>query len=240
MNDMIKIDGPAVTMTSREIADLTGKRHDHVLRDIRSMLVELHGEDRLPSFGDTLTDPQNGQSYPIYVLPKRETLILVSGYNLTMRAKIIDRWQELEASAKPVVDPMQVLNDPVSMRTLLLGYTERVLALETQVGVLRPKVDAFDRIATSEGSLCITDAAKTLQVQPRKLAQLLQEKQWVYRRPMGSEFLAYQDRIQQGLMEHKVTRGEKSDGTEWSNTQARVTAKGLTKLAQIVEQAGLH
>lgn len=86
-------------MSSLEIAELTGKRHDHVMRDIRLMLAELHGEGGVLSFGDTQTNPQNGQTYPIFNLPKRETLILVSGYNVQVRARIIDRWQELEAGA---------------------------------------------------------------------------------------------------------------------------------------------
>jgi phage regulator Rha-like protein len=88
-----------LTMTSREIADLTDKQHAHVMRDIRAMLAELHGEGGISRFGDTQVNPQNGQSYPVYRLPKRETLILVSGYNLAMRARIIDRWQELESAA---------------------------------------------------------------------------------------------------------------------------------------------
>jgi len=73
------------------------------MRDIRTMLVDLHGEEGISSFGDTLTNEQNGQTYPIYRLPKRETLILVSGYSVQMRAKIIDRWQELEAEHKAPV-----------------------------------------------------------------------------------------------------------------------------------------
>jgi phage antirepressor YoqD-like protein len=86
----------------------------------------------------------------------------------------------------------------------------------------------------------LTDAAKTLQIQPKKLTQMLQEQHWIYRRPMGTRWLAYQERIQQGLLEHKVTTGEKSDGSEWTSTQPRITPKGLTKLAEAVRQAGLH
>lgn len=146
---------------------------------------------------------------------------------------------ECERRAK-AIDPMMVLNDPAKMRTLLLGFTEKVIELEAVVANQAPKVQAFDRIALSDGSLCITDAAKTLQIQPRTLTQLLQEHHWTYRRPMGSGWLAYQDRIQSGLMEHKITTGEKSDGHEWTSTQARITPKGLTKLAEVVRQAGMH
>lgn len=41
---------PNMTMTSREIAELTGKEHRNVMRDIRIMLVELHGEGGCAQF----------------------------------------------------------------------------------------------------------------------------------------------------------------------------------------------
>lgn len=103
MNELMQIGNPdSLTMSSREIAELTGKRHDHVMRDIRTMLVELYGEGGLPNFGASYINDQN-KAQPCFNLPKRETLILVSGYNVQMRARIIDRWEELESGmALPV------------------------------------------------------------------------------------------------------------------------------------------
>jgi len=232
-----------MTMTSREIAELTGKRHDNVMADIRKMLVELHGEDRLLRFQETVErpNPSGGAAIQstLYRLPKRETLVLVSGYNVQMRAKIIDRWQELESA--PKADPIQLLNDPAAMRGILLNYTEKVLSLQAKVEEQAPKVAALDRIATfSDGSFCIRDAAKSLQIPERRLQQLMLERQWVYRRPMGAGLLAYSDKLQSGLMEHKITRGERQDGSEWVGTQARVTAKGMAKLATVIAESCLQ
>ncbi|WP_237154820.1 Rha family transcriptional regulator [Oryzibacter oryziterrae] len=95
-------------MSSLEIAELTGKRHDNVMRDIRSMLVELYGEGRLPSFGGTskVTQPNGGErEVPCFNLPKRETMILVSGYSVVLRSRIVDRWMELEEAAKSAFAP---------------------------------------------------------------------------------------------------------------------------------------
>ena len=130
-----------LTMTSREIAKLTGKRHDNVMADTRKMLAELYGEDRLLSFQGTVgrPNPSGGTSIAsvVFRLPKRETLILVSGYSVTMRAKIIDRWQELEAT------PPQALNPAALSRMQLLGLAmqaeqERV-TLAHKVEALAPK-----------------------------------------------------------------------------------------------------
>jgi Rha family phage regulatory protein len=217
------------TMSSREIADLCGKQHAHVMRDIRDMLAELHGEGGVSKFGASYSNSQN-KTQPEFLLPKRETLILVSGYNLTMRAKIIDRWQELEAQ-QPRIDPAALLNDPTALRGLLANYSEKVIALESRNAELAPKANALDRIATARGSLCITDAAKALQIPPRTLFDYLQRKRWIFRRH-GTSWLGYSDKSQAGLVEHKVTTLERPDGNDKVTEQVRITPKGLAKLAE--------
>ena len=81
-------------MSSREIAEYTGKEHRSVLRDIRTMLEQL-GKD-VNSFVQMSQDSY-GRAQPVFNLPKDLTLTLVSGYSVPMRHAIVTRLQELEA-----------------------------------------------------------------------------------------------------------------------------------------------
>lgn len=114
------------TMSSREIAELTGKQHQHVKRDIESMFEQL-GEDA-SSFGRIYFDSMNRQQTE-YHLPKRETLILVSGYSVVLRSRIIDRWQELEAAAaqpQPAAPTVpDFVNPAEAARVCVLGRERR-------------------------------------------------------------------------------------------------------------------
>jgi phage anti-repressor protein len=150
--------------------------------------------------------------------------------------EVRDYFLECERQArKAAIDPMRALNDPAMMRRLLLTYSEKVLTLQAENAVLVPKADALDRIATADGSLCITDAAKALQVQPRKVFAVLQEHKWIYRRVGCDRWIAYQDKLQQQLLVHKTTTVSRSNGSEKIIEQVRITPKGLSKLALLFQ-----
>lgn len=83
------------TMTSREIAELTGKRHDHVLRDIDSISPNLGRSSKSITYKG-----YKNQDRREWVLTKRDSLLVVSGYSVELRAKIIDRWEQLEEVVK--------------------------------------------------------------------------------------------------------------------------------------------
>ena len=87
------VNNNTLTVSSREIAELTSKEHFHVKRDILSMLKDL-GIDP-SSFVCTYLDSQNRQQTE-FKLNKELTLTLVAGYNVKLRLAIIKRWQELE------------------------------------------------------------------------------------------------------------------------------------------------
>lgn len=218
-----------LTMSSREIAELCEKRHDNVIRDIKGMLADL-GETPLSFEGSYIA--ADGTKRPCFNLPKDLTITLVAGYSVPLRKRIVDRWMELEAQQKPF-DP----NDPSQLRGILLSYTEKVESLQQRVDQLLPSETALNRIAAADGSLCITDAAKALQMRPKDLFDYLRSHGWIYRRAGTAHDIGYQSRIADGTLEHKVTTVLRADGSEKITEQVRITPKGLAKLAKLFPSA---
>jgi phage antirepressor YoqD-like protein len=135
-------------------------------------------------------------------------------------------------------DPMAMLRDPAALRGLLAGYAERTQALEHQVAEQAPKVQALGRIADARGALCLTDAAKALQMRPSDLIAWMQQHTWIHKRA-GTSWLAYQPRIASGMLVHKVvTRGDGSEQRLYD--QVLVTPKGLARLAELLQRAEVH
>ncbi|KAF1014473.1 MAG: hypothetical protein GAK31_01958 [Stenotrophomonas maltophilia] len=167
---------------------------------------------------------------------KRDSIIVVAQLSPEFTARLVDRWQELEAKVASV-DPMAVLADPAAMRGLLLTYTEKVIHLQHVVEEQAPQVAALERLSNAEGSLCMRDAAKALQIRPKDLKNWLIVNHWIYGRPGHSGWLAYQDRIQQGVMFHKVTTVQREDGTDKVIEQARITPKGLARIGASLVRA---
>lgn len=136
-----------------------------------------------------------------------------------------------------VTRPAQALAVPQSLPEALrlaADLAEQKAQAEAALAIAAPKAEALDRLTRADGGCCITNAAKDLQIRPKDLFSLLSERKWIYRRTGGSGWLAYQDRLQQGVLEHKVTTVSRSDGTEKVIEQVLVTPKGLAKLAQML------
>lgn len=228
MNEITNItSGHPVTMSSREIADLTGKQHQHVKRDIEKLLSDL-GEDA-STFGRIYLDSMN-RPQTEYHLDRDLTENLLMGYSPQLRKAVLARLRELEAK---VADPAAALNNPAMLRHLLLENVEKVLALESEVQELQPKAASYEHLTRADGTQCVTDAAKILGIKPKDLFTWMQAKRWIYRRAGNAHWVGYQDKIQSGLLDHKVSEVTNSDGSVKITEQVRVTAKGLARLGEV-------
>jgi len=179
-----------------------------------------------------------GRSQEARILSEPDVLRLIVGSKLPSAVRF-ERWvfeEVLPAIRKSggymVAAPTEKPEELAVRALLVLQAT--VERQKAQLAAALPKAEALDRIATvSDGSLSLTAAAKALQVWPKALFGYLQQNRWIYKRPGGAAFLGYQDRTSAGLLEHKVTTVNRSDGTEKVVEQVLVTARGLTKLAAL-------
>lgn len=101
------------TMRSLDIAELTGKRHADVMRDIRNLLEQGVNERNfaLVDYAD-----KKGEKRPCYNLTPKGVLILASGYDAVLREKIINRLEELETARRNAERP--ALPDNRTERTM--------------------------------------------------------------------------------------------------------------------------
>ena len=150
MNSLMNV-GEVQTMSSREIAELTGKEHDNVRRDISKMAQELS-----LTFEEKVMPSNGGRPSKVFLLNKENTLILVSGYSIKMRAAIIRRWQELESRVNTPALPQNYIQ---ALEALLESEKEKErLALENKE--MTPKVDVYDRIVERNGLYNATQIAQ--------------------------------------------------------------------------------
>jgi len=135
-------------------------------------------------------------------------------------------------TAPPALNPANLSR--LQLIELAMQAEQERLAIEANMAIAAPKAEALDRIASADGSLCLTDAAKELQVRPKDLIGYLSSNHWIYKRAGGTNWIGYQDRIQSGVLEHKSVVLIDSEGRERIRDQVRVTAKGLARLSELL------
>ena len=168
------------TMSSREISELTGKRHPDVKRDIVNMLEQV--EEDVRSFAHTYTDSQNRQQTE-FKLNKELTLTLVAGYNVKLRLAIVKRWQELEAQVKPAFTLPQTFAQALALAA------QQALELEQkqlQLEAAKPKVEYVEKYVERNNLKSITDVAKEMGISSKALGVWLRKNghAWTNKTPV--------------------------------------------------------
>ncbi|WP_240996656.1 Rha family transcriptional regulator [Pseudomonas viridiflava] len=120
-------------MSSLEIAELTGKRHADVMRDVRSMFAELETTER--SFAFSYKD-STGRSLPCFKLDRHHTECLLTGYSAKMRMAVIKRWHELEEGVRQGPDKA-IIESLSGLQTEVKILKEMIRSIIAGPGVVR-------------------------------------------------------------------------------------------------------
>lgn len=216
---MLKIiESQEITMGTREIAEMLGKQHSN---------IKISAE-RLAAAGviGTLA-PQEfthlNNTYIEYRLNKRDSLILVAQNSPEFTARIVDRWQELEAKQAPAI--------PKTYAEALLEAGRLAMEVERQaeqLSLAAPKVEFVDKYVTATGGLGFRQVAKLLKVKEPELRGFLLGRRIMYR--LAGVLTPYAEHIEAGRFEVKTGVAEHGDSSR-AYSQAKITPKGVEWLA---------
>ncbi|PTQ87106.1 phage antirepressor KilAC domain-containing protein [Agitococcus lubricus] len=219
------------TMSSKQIADVVGSRHDHVKRSIERLAEK--GVIQLPP----LEEVKNhlGQTVQEYQVNERDSYVVVAQLCPEYTAKLVDWWMATKNQQPVVALPTTYLD---ALKALVQTEEEKQLAitqvanLENQVNQLTPKAKALDVIANSFGQKTITNVAKVLGVQPEKfLRPWMLKHHWIYLGRDG-QYHAHAARIKDGHLVEKTRPIPRTSGITELKVTVYVTAQGETLLAR--------
>ena len=235
------------TMSSREIAEITGKEHSHVMRDIRLLIVQGVDES---NFGLVDYCDSKGEKRPMYQLTKKGCLILASGYNAMLREKIINRWEQLEIEhrnkfpipqtysealmlaanqAKQIeAQQLEIKSQMAKNKLLEACNIDNVKQLNEQ----KPKVEFFDQVTDSKDAVDMASCAKTLNmgIGRNRLFEFLRTRSILDRHN-----LPYQRYIDLGYFRTIEQKFSKPDGTNCINIKTVVYQKGMDYIRKLLK-----
>lgn len=205
-----------LTMSSREIAQITESRHSDVCVSIDRLMIKgvIGGYQAMP-----YTHPQNGQTYYEYHINKRDTYVIVAQLSPAFTARLVDRWQELENQ--------QGIPQSFSQALRLAAEQQEVIEQQNQQLALQaPKVAFVEHYVEVGTTKSLRETAKILSFPEKRLIECLERDRVLYRQ--SGNLLPYQDKQAKQLF--AVKTGTAEHGHNF--TQTRVTAKGMEWIAQ--------
>lgn len=223
-------------MSSLEIAELTGKRHDAILRDIRNLLKQGVSHHNFVETSYKQPQPRGGyKELPCFGLTKKGCLILASGYDAVLREKIIDRWESLEMEKRKPQTPknyLEALKALVSSEEekerLALEVQQKQITIELQEKEIKesaPKINYYDNHLQSVNTLTSTQVAKQIGMDAEKLHRKMKEIGILYKQ--SGQWLLYSPFSTWGLHATRTQTYTRNDGSIGTSVYTVWTTKGI-------------
>ena len=217
--------------TSLKIAEVFGKRHDNVVRDIKELSCS-------PQFNalnfeeSSYTNAQNKQ-LPMFQITKDGFAFLVMGYTgekaAQFKEQFIAEFNNREAMLKSdeyiLMRSQEILQR--KMNALQESLQKKEVQIELQEGIIKqqaPKVEYHDTVLQAQGTILSNVIAKEMGMSARTLNKILHDKKVIYKQ--GDTWVLYQRYQNEGLAKTKTFPYLASDGTTKTNIQLVWTEKG--------------
>lgn len=247
MNDIIQFE-KSKGMTSLQIAEVTGKSHANVMRDIRNVLERGASEINydLASYSDA-----QGKERPMYNLTPKGCLVLASGYDVVLREKIIDKLEEYQQKEKSTMPALPDFSNPAeAARAWAEQYEQKmieqkradvaeqqVLALTSEIETMQPKVSYYDTILNNKSTVTTTQIAQDYGMSAIALNKKLNEMRIQHK--VNSQWILYAPYISQGYVQSKPVDIVRANGRNDVKYNTEWTQKGRLFLYDVLKGEGI-
>ena len=220
-------------LDSREVAEMVGKEHKNIIRDIRGYLGEFSQLNLEPSdfFIESTYKNERGKEYPCYLVSKKgcefiaHKLTGVKGTEFT--AKYINRFHKMEEVIQGNVIPQ-------GKELLALAVLEAQKTIEekdAQIEEMKPHAILGQAITTANTSILVGDMAKILRqngvnIGGQRFFEYLREKGYLIKRKGADWNLPTQRSMEMGLFEIKESVHIDGNGCNTISRTPKITGKG--------------
>lgn len=224
------------TMTSLEIAEVTGKQHAHIMRDIRKLLEQGVSESNFGLTSYQQAQPNGGtKNVPMYQLTKKGCLILASGYDALLREKIINRWEELEIKEREQYQVPQSFAEALMLaakqqqqiedqQKQLEAKSKEIVELSGAIAEMKPKVTYVDTILASKETVATTQIAQDYGYSAKEFNVLL--RNFGIQHKVGGQWILYAKFLPYGYVQSDTIAITHRNGSAGSVMHTKWTQKG--------------
>lgn len=219
-------------MTSLEIAEITGKKHAHVMRDIRSLIEQgVNGSN----FGLVNYKDKKGEVRPMFELTPKGCLILASGYDALLREKIINKLEELEKNHREQYQVPQSFSEALMLaakqqekieqqQLALESKNKEIVQLSATITEMQPKVSYVDTILSCKETVTTTQIAQDYGQSAKAFNILL--RNFGVQHKVGGQWILYAKYLPCGYVQSETVSITHRDGSAGSVMHTKWTQKG--------------
>lgn len=230
---------------SREVAEMVGREHSNLMRDIRGYVSILYYPDSNLNpanffIPNTYRDAQN-QERSCYLLTKKGCDMVANkmtgGKGVLFTATYVTRFDEMEKALRNMNTPSYLLEDPIERARQWIQEQMEKRMLEQRVAEYEPKVTYYDIILKSKDTLNITQVAKDYGLSGKALNKILHDEKVQYK--LSGQWLLYSKHQDKGYTKSDTTEYRKTSGEVGISLHTKWTQKGRLFIHQLLAKRGI-
>lgn len=170
-------------VSSTEVAEHYGKRHDNVLKAISKLVAANDECKKMFLSGEYVND--RGRKYPCFYMTRDGFSILTMGFTgdkaIEWKLKYIAAFRAMEKTLSTMKLDSYRIDDPILRAKRWIEEHTEAVAAQKKLKIVAPKAETFDHICTSQAAMSFTEAAKMLGVKRTVLIENLERHMYLYR-----------------------------------------------------------